>query len=343
MPLNSSAMLVDIHTHILPEKFPDILSNGAISPSLALEHHKPGCARIMRDGALFREVLTNCWDPQVRLAECDQLGVDVHVLSTVPVMFSYRASATAALSVAQFLNEHIGELVASFPKRFVGLGTLPMQDITLACAELERCIRQLGLAGVEIGSNINGENLDSERLYPFWEQAQALNAAIFVHPWEMIGAERMKSYFLPWLVGMPSETSLAICSILFGGVLERFPNLKLAFAHGGGSFPYIAGRVEHGYQMRPDLCAVSAKTAPSVSMQQIWVDSLVHSPNALRLLIETIGIEHIMCGTDYPFAMRELIPGSTIDALSDLPAEQREQLKSLNALRWLGLDKQKFL
>src|SRR5215470_16053657 len=168
-------------------------------------------------------------------------------------MFSYWAEPAPALDLATHLNDHIAEVVAAHPKRFAGLGTIPMQKPELAIRELERCVRELKLSGVEIGSNVNGANLDSPELFPIFEAAAALNAAVFVHPWEMAGRDRMTRYWLPWLVGMPAETSLAICSLIFGGVLEKLPALRIGFAHGGGACQAKIGQIDRRFEARPDL------------------------------------------------------------------------------------------
>lgn len=227
---------IDIHTHILPENWPNLREKYGYGGFIQLEHHANCRAHMMLDGKFFREIESNCWDPKVRIHECKSHHVNVQVLSTVPIMFSYWAKPEHCLDLSRFLNDHIASVVAEYPQRFIGLGTLPLQSPDLAVKELERCVKELGLAGVEIGSHINEWNLNAPELFPVYEAAQDLGAAIFVHPWDMMGTAKMPKYWLPWLVGMPAETSLAICSMIFGGVFEKFPKLRVAFAHGGGSF-----------------------------------------------------------------------------------------------------------
>ncbi len=304
---------------------------------MRIEHACDGCARMMIDDTFFREVHANLWDPSVRLADCERTGVHVQVLSTVPVMFSYGAKPADTHDLSRLLNDHIAGLCAEFPDRFVGLGTVPMQDDRLAVQELERCVTELGMPGIQIGSHVNGWNLDEPALFPIFEAAQALNAAVFVHPWEMLGRDRMKKYWLPWLVGMPAETSLAICSVIFGGVLERLPDLRIAFAHGGGAFAFTLGRIEHGFRVRPDLCATDSSIPPGDLLRRLYVDSLVHDPRALQYLVDLMGADRVALGSDYPFPLGEAEPGKLIAETVALDETQRQRLLSGTAMEFLGL------
>lgn len=295
---------------------------------------------MMMDDKFFREVEDNCWDAEARMKECNHQHVDVQVLSTVPVMFSYWAKPQDTLEVAKFLNDHIADIVQRYPKRFIGLGTLPMQAPDLAIQELERC-KTLGLKGIQIGSHINDWNLSDPNVFPVFEACQDLDMAVFVHPWDMMGKERMEKYWLPWLVGMPAESSLAICSMIFGGVFERLPNLRVAFAHGGGSFPATIGRIEHGFNVRPDLCAVDNLVNPREYLGKFWIDSLVHDPEMLDYIVKLIGADKIALGTDYPFPLGELEPGKLIHSMP-YTDEVKALLLHQSALNWLGEDKGKF-
>jgi aminocarboxymuconate-semialdehyde decarboxylase len=329
-------MKIDIHTHILPKHLPDFKAKYGYGGFVNLEHHKPRCGRMLIDGKHFRDVEENLWEPAVRLHDCDRWGVDMQVLSTVPVMFSYWAKPADTLDLSKLLNDQIAAVVHQHPHRFVGLATLPMQSADLAVRELERCVKQLGLSGVEIGSHVNDMNLDDERLFPVFQAAAELGAAVFVHPWDMMGKERMPKYWLPWLVGMPAEVSLAICSLIFGGVFERLPRLRIAFAHGGGSFPGTFGRIEHGFNVRPDLCATENPHHPRTYLGRFYLDSLVHDPVMLRYLIDLVGDQRIALGSDYPFPLGEPEPGSLIAAMTGLSQATKERLLSGTALEWLG-------
>ena len=332
---------IDIHTHILPENWPDLSERYGYGGFVQLEHHGPGCARMLQDGKLFREIEANSWDAAVRLDECDACDVDVQVLSTVPVMFSYWAKPQDTADLSRILNDHISQLVHEHPRRFIGLGTLPMQDADLAIRELERCHRSLGLAGVQIGSHVNGWNLDDARIFPVLQAAADLGAAVFVHPWEMLGRERMGLYWLPWLVGMPAETALSICSLIFGGVFEKLPKLRVAFAHGGGAFPGIIGRLEHGFRVRPDIVATGNTRNPREYIGRFFVDSLVHDPAMLNYMINLFGANRIALGSDYPFPLGEHHPGEMIESMA-LDVRTRDWLLADSALEWLNLRRKDF-
>lgn len=332
---------IDIHTHIIPEHLPNFREKFGYGGFISLDHHKPCCARMMVDDKFFREIQDNCWDPETRIKECNHHHIDVQVLSTIPVMFSYWAKPQDALDVSMFLNDHIATIVNAYPKRFVGLGTIPLQHPDMAIKELERCMK-IGLKGVQIGSHVNDWNLSAPELFPVFEAAQELNASIFVHPWDMMAKDKMSKYWLPWLVGMPAESSLAICSMIFGGVLERLPNLKVAFAHGGGSFPATIGRIEHGFNVRPDLVAVDNQVNPREYLKRIYLDTLVHDPMMMDYLVNLMGADQLALGTDYPFPLGELQPGKLIDSMPyDL--KTKERLLHGTALEWLNMEKGYFL
>jgi len=343
---------IDLHTHILPRDWPDLDAKYGYGGFVRLDHYQPCCARMMIGDRVFREITDNVWDPKLRIEDCDRAKISMQVLSTVPVMFSYWAKPADALDLSRRLNDHIAEVVREHPKRFAGLGTIPMQDPDLAAQELERCVRELGLHGAQIGTHVDANphsgrldslNLDNASLQPVWSAAEQLGAAIFVHPWDMVGKERMPKYWLPWLVGMPAETSLAICSMVFGGVFERFPKLRVAFAHGGGAFPFTIGRIEHAFHVRPDLCALDTKKNPRSYLAhgdipaRFYVDSLVHDPDILRLLIQLFGAQRVALGSDYPFPLGEAHAGKLIESMKELSMKEKAQLLSGTAREFLGI------
>ncbi len=298
--------------------------------------HRNCKACMMKGDKLFREVEDNCFDAGVRIKEMDATDVTIQVLSTIPVLFNYWAKPADGLETSRFFNDHIADTVAKDPARFIGIGTVPLQDVELAIAEMERCVTELKMPGLEIGSNINGENLSSKRLLPFYKRAEELDCALFIHPWEMMGEQQMQQYWLPWLVGMPAETSRAICSIIFGGVLQQFPTLRVAFAHGGGSFPITIGRIEHGFNVRPDLVAVDNAINPRDYIGKFWIDSLVHDANAMQYIIDVMGADKICLGSDYPFPLGEQVPGKLIEEMG-FESGLKEKLLFKNAKDWLGI------
>ncbi|HEX3101223.1 MAG TPA: amidohydrolase family protein [Pyrinomonadaceae bacterium] len=333
---------IDVHTHILPAELPQWKDRFGYGGFISLDHYKPCRARMVRDdGQSFRDVDENCWSAEKRIEECDAVGLNVQVLSTVPVMFSYWAKPADGAEIARFLNDHIAEIVAEFPLRFIGLGTVPMQDTGLAIQELERCKRQ-GLAGVQIGTNVNQLNLGEPQFFDFFSACEKLDMAVFVHPWDMMGEQDMQKYWLPWLVGMPAEVSRAVCSLIFSGVLERLPNLRICFAHGGGAFPSTLGRIEHGFDVRPDLCAIDNQQSPRKYLKEIYFDSLVHDPAALGFLIDLVGADRIALGSDYPFPLGEAEPGKLIESCG-YNDEIKASLFHGSALNWLDLDRSKFI
>ena len=258
-------------------------------------------------------------------------------------MFSYWAKAEDALDLSVFLNDHIHSVVTAHPTRFLGLCTIPMQDATLAIQELTRCMALGSFVGVQIGSHVNDLPLSDERLFPIFEACERLGAAVFVHPWDMAGASLMSKYWLPWLVGMPAETSFAICSFIFGGVFRRLPNLKVCFAHGGGSFPGTIGRIEHGWACRPDLVAVDNPANPRDYCGHFYVDSLTHDETALMAIRDLFGPQRIVLGSDYPFPLGEDRPGQLVANCSRLSEEEKESILWRNAVRFLGLEKRERL
>ncbi|KAI8615538.1 hypothetical protein BC830DRAFT_1161320 [Chytriomyces sp. MP71] len=342
---------VDIHTHIMPARLPDLKQKYGYGGWISVQNNGDGKAQMMLDGKPFRTVECNCWQPEERIKEMAETSVDVQVISTIPVFFNYWAKPEHCLDLARaenpkhrtlhtnrYLNDNIAQTCSRYPNKFVGLATLPMQAPELAVQELKRCVEELGYRGIQIGSHINDWNLDAPELTPIWKACEELDVGVFVHPWDMDNKGRMEKYWFPWLVGMPCETTIAISSLIFGGVLERHPRLRICLAHGGGSFPYTVGRIEHGFQVRPDLCATNCKVSPLSYLGRIWTDSLVHDEDALMFLIKKIGINRIMCGSDYPFPLGEHQPGKLIDDCAALSEEDKAKLLGLNAVEFFKID-----
>lgn len=334
---------IDIHTHIIPDKLPDYSKKFGYDGFVRLDKRNDTEADMMLFEKKFRTIKCNCWSPEIRIEESKKSDIDVQVLSPIPIMFSYWADINDALETSRFLNDSIADICKKYPKNFIGLGTVPMQSVPHAIKELERCKKEINLSGVEIGTNINNHNLNDEQFYDFFAACEELSMSIFIHPWNMMGTSKMKKYWLPWLVGMPAETSRAICSMIFGGIFEKFPNLKVAFAHGGGIFPYTLGRIEQGFLQRPDICSIDNNINPREYLNKFYVDSLVHSKESLQFLVDTMGVNQIALGSDYPFPLGESEPGDTILSLDSISKADEERLFSGSALEWLNLDKKLFI
>ncbi len=325
---------IDTHTHIIPKHLPDFSKKFGYGEFITLDHHVEGRAWMMQGNKRFREITDNCWDPEVRLTEMEHHQADMQVICTIPVMFSYWAKAQDCLELSRFLNDDIAVTIDRYPDKFVGLATVPMQDTAVAIHELERCMKN-GFRGVQIGSNVNNLNLHESQFNEFFAACESLNAAVLVHPWQMMGQEHMSKYWLPWLVGMPAEISRSICSMIFGGVFDRYKNLRVCFAHGGGSFLPTIGRIEHGWDCRPDLVAIDNPNNPKDYLGRFWVDSHVCDHKMLQYVIDLVGADKVIQGSDYPFPLGEAVPGELVRS-APISAEQKEKILNGGAKAWLG-------
>ncbi|MGY6588343.1 MAG: amidohydrolase family protein [Wenzhouxiangella sp.] len=332
-------MMIDLHSHLLPDHLPDFNRGGGTA--FPIIEGQGDERQIMQGGKFFRAIGRTSFDMAHRIDAYERHGVTVQVVCTVPVMFSYDQPARQAAEFAGFLNDHIADQARRWPDRVISLGTLPMQDTELAIREAERCARDLQLPGIQIGSNVNDRNLDDEGIVEILAACQALGLAVLIHPWNMMGQDKMPDYWLPWLVGMPAEVSRAICSMIFGGVFERLPGLRVCFAHGGGAFPFTIGRIEQGFRMRPDLVAHRNPVNPRDYIGRFWVDSVTHDPQALRYLVDVMGADKVILGTDYPFPLGEQKPGEALTAMNPT-AEENQRIRWKNALDFLDLPADRF-
>ena len=332
---------IDMHSHIIPKNLPNWTEKFGYGKFIYLNHNEDRSADMMQGGQFFRRIKENCWDEDLRLVEYEQFQTQTQVVCTIPVLFSYWAEPKHGLELSEYLNDHIAELVSKYPKNYIGLATIPMQDTELAIKELERA-KAIGHVGIQIGSNINDENLSEERFFPIFEACERLGMAVMIHPWQMMGFDSMKKYWLPWLVGMPAETSRAACSMIFGGVLERLPKLRVCFSHAGGSFLPTLGRIEHGFNCRPDLVAIDNEINPRDYVGKFWVDCITHDIDALKYILKMQGSKRVCLGSDYPFPLGDLEIGKFIEE-SDLSDQEKENIFSNSTLEWLNLDKSLFL
>jgi len=331
---------IDMHSHILPKQMPDWFSKFGYGDFIQLIQKENNTADMMQGGKFFRTISENCWNEDLRIKEYQTKNTSVQVVCTIPVMFSYWAKGEDCLELSRFLNDHIADLTIRYPKNYIGLATLPMQDPQLAIEELERC-KKIGFPGIQIGSNINQMNLSDPFLFPIFEACEKLGMAVMIHPWQMMGFNEIQKYWLPWLVGMPAETSRAACSLIFGGVLEKLPQLRICFSHAGGAFLPTLGRIEHGFNCRPDLVAIDNNVNPRDYVGKFWVDCITHDIDLLKYILNLQGSKKVCLGSDYPFPLGDLEIGEFIEK-SDLSSEIKEDIFSNSTLEWLNLTKSSF-
>jgi len=328
--------MIDMHSHFLPYSWPDFAARFGTPDWPWMRHGRAGEAMVMVGDREFRPVTAACWDPAVRLAAMDRDGVDVQIMSATPVLFGYQRPAAQALECARIFNDAALEICAANPRRLKSLCQVPLQDTDLACRELSRAMDD-GHLGVHIGNHVGMRDLNDEAIITFLQHCAAEDAAVFVHPWDMMAPERMPRYMLPWLVAMPAETQLSILWLILSGAFERLPrSLKLCFAHGGGSFPYLIGRVDNAWRHR-DIVREDCPRLPSSYLERFYVDAAVFSADALGFLVKTMGEDRVMLGSDYPFPLGEQQVGSLIRSHEELPPAVREKLLHANARRLFGL------
>jgi aminocarboxymuconate-semialdehyde decarboxylase len=328
---------IDVHTHLIPPGWEDWATKFGGDRWPRLVEHDTCRATIMTGEAFFRDVDDRSWSPIRRIEDMDRLGIACQALSPPPVMFCYWADARATDAFARMQNENVASVVARHPTRFVGMATVPLQDADLAVKELRYCRERLGLRAVEVGSCPAGRDFDDPALFPFFEASAALDMAVFVHPAvPLVGQERLTKYYFPLIVGNPLETALAASKLIYGAVLERLPDLRVCFAHGGGAFPFTLARLDHGWKVRPEGPAAIPRP-PREYARQLYFDSLTLSTTNLRFLVEQFGADHVVIGSDYPFDMGSTDPvGAVADA--GLSPAARVQIETDTARRFLGLD-----
>ena len=329
-------MNIDVHAHYVPPDSLKVVSEIGKRHNLKLATNERGREILTRDGKQFLTQLKAEFSKlDLRLSIMDQQRVDMQVLSPAGSYFFYWMPAEESLEFAGWLNDRLAEAVATHPKRLVALGSVPMQDAGKAATELERAMTKLGLRGVEVASNINGRYFDDTGFDPFWEAAQAHDALIFVHPNQVVGAERMKEFNLANLIGNPTDTSLAFAKLIFGGVLERFPRLKFLLAHAGGFLPYTWGRLDRGYRIQ-DSATTKIPKPPSEYVKLLHFDTITHSAMALEYLVANFGAENVLLGSDYPYDMGDPEPVQSLYQ-TKITGTARELISSANACKLLRI------
>lgn len=327
--------VVDVHAHFFPpiDEREAAALDPVRGPWLAIDAN--GAGMLMRGRNPFRPVQPSLWDPARRVEDLDRTGVDVQFICATPVMFAYDCPIERAAPWAQRLNDRALEFAAAAPRRLRALAQLPMQDPDAACLEVSRA-RACGHAGVQIGNHVGHRNLDDPGILAVLAHCAHEGMPVLVHPWDMLGGDRMRGWMLPWLVGMPAETQLGILSLILSGAFERLPrNLALVFAHGGGSFAFLLGRVDNAWRNR-DLVRADCPQPPSSYVERFAVDSAVFDDRALRLLVEVMGSERVLLGSDQPFPLGEAQPGALVRSAAWLDAADRHAILGGNAHRVFG-------
>ena len=329
-------MKVDVHSHFFPRLSATQADTLGAADAPWLRDDGDGTGFIMAGGSEYRPVEAPLWDPAARLAQMDEAGVEVQVVSATPILFSYAGDNHRTAAWAAMINDLALEMCAADPLRLRALCQVPLQDVDAACVEVRRAV-DAGHVGVHIGNHVCGRNLDDPQLVRFLAYCADEDIPILVHPWDTMAGERMPGYMLKWLVGMPAETHLAILSLILSGAFERLPaNLRICFAHGGGNFAAQIGRVDNAWRRR-DIVRADCPNPPSSYADRFSVDSAVFSDEALRLLVSVMGEERILMGSDYPFPLGEIEPGRVIDESSHLSDRARHALLAGNADRFFGL------
>lgn len=315
---------IDIHAHVTPQCFQRAVLAG---------NSWHGMTRA--EGELFNPM--NAWTPEQRLADMDSLGIDVQVVSTNVAFYKYDQDPATTRAIARDCNNEVHQMTLDYPKRLAGLATLPMQDIPAAIAELERCVVQLGLKGAMINDHVNGRTFDEPEFVAFWKAAEQMGALLFIHQARpTVVAQLTQRYHLPNTIGNLTDRAITFASLVFGGVMDACPALKICLAHGGGYTCFGIGRMDRGWQVRPEARG-HLHRPPSAYLRRFYYDCLTHSEAALRMVIDTVGADRVVLGTDWPADMRIDWPVSWILGLASLTAEEKELILWKNLERLLNL------
>ncbi len=328
---------IDIHSHFYPDNIADMETRfgDGIWPGFRKISDENGM--ITFDGGDYRPIYDACWSPARRIEELDKHGVDIQIICATPILFAYSKPPQQSLECAKVMNDTALEMCSHNTGRLKAMCQVPLQDIDLACGEASRAMAS-GHVGVQIGNHVNEKNLDDEGLITFLQHCADIGAPVLIHPWDMMAPERMPKYMLQWLVAMPAETQLSILSLILSGAFERLPRkLNLCFAHGGGSFAYLMGRVDNAWKHR-DVVRKDCPHLPSSYTDRFYLDSAVFSEDALDLLVKCSGADRIMFGTDYPFPLGEIDMGALVRGHDGLDEKQKASILGSNAARFFNLD-----
>ncbi|MDI7258568.1 MAG: amidohydrolase family protein [Thermodesulfobacteriota bacterium] len=329
---------IDIHTHIEFAGTFDILKKRYTEEEIFTRFVVSATGR--RSAELNRGIVAGIRDalrdPQKKIRDMDANGIGLSVLSSTPFAFFYEVEDDLSVELARFQNDQLSEMVKKYPDCFAAMATLPLKVPNEALKELDRTITKLGLRGVEIGSHVGKRELGDAAFWPIYKALESLNVPIFIHPHHVAGLDRLQDFYLSNLIGNPLDTTIAAAQLIFSGVLEKYPGLKVILAHGGGQLPYIFGRLEHGYQVRPES-KEKVKSSPRTFLKNFYYDTITHSPEALSYLISLMGSDHVLMGTDYPYDMGDLNPVRTVTQQRGISDKDRRKIMQENAIGLFGL------
>jgi len=329
---------IDIHTHVEFTGTFDILKKRYAEEEIfnRLVASVSGRRSAELNQGIVASIRDALRDPQKKIRDMDEKGIGLDVLSSTPFGFFYEVEDDLAVELARFQNDQLSEWMKKYPDRFAAMATLPLQVPGKALKELERAIKTLGLRGVEIGSHVSNRELGDEAFWPIYKALEDLDVPIFIHPHHVAGLNRLQDFYLSNLIGNPLDTTIAAAQLIFSGVLEKYPGLKIILAHGGGQFPFIMGRIEHGYEVRPEP-KEKVHQPPRAFLKNFYFDTITHNPDALRYLIAFAGSDHILLGSDYPYDMGDSNPVQTVSKLSGIKAGDRRKIMRENAIALFGL------
>ena len=325
-------LVIDIHSHMNVGHAEALIREAIPNLPKGLPFSSESSDKV--NAQMFAQIGSRLNGVKERIEDMDRLGVDVQAISPNPGQYYYFSPEELGRELAQLINNNIAEAVESHPGRLVGMGTVPLQNVEMAITEMKRCVKECGMRGIEIGTNVNGAELADPKFRPFFQAAEELEVLLFMHPLGFTHGERLAKHYLNNIIGNPLESTIALSHLIFSGVLEAMPNLKLCVAHGGGYLSGYWGRMDHAYRARKD-CREHISKPPSSYLRNIWLDTLVFDADELESLVRTHGAEKLCMGTDYPFDMGEPDPLGFHKKLSQ---DVQSRILGLNAAKLLGIE-----
>ncbi len=327
-------MKIDTHLHFIPKEYIKLVSKNNLKLQANIKE-VDGNMWLTQDQGWSYPISKGFYDINVRLADMDKMKIDMAIVSVSPTLYYYWVEPQLGLEIAQMINNAIYDMVKSHPNKFIGMGTLPMQDIDIAIRELRRCVKYLGFKSIQIGSNVEGIQYDDPKFLSFFKECSELGVVVLMHPYYVLAKDLFRKYYLSNLYGFPLDGAMACTSLIFGGVLDKVPELKIILTHGAGFFPYLFGRLTHGYKVREEPKVNNIKSLNNY-LNQLYFDTLVYDEKQLRFLVDFAGADHVLLGTDYAFDMAEVAPVDFVSK-SGLTLEQQKLIYGDNISRLLKI------